>query len=197
MRRKQSTFFDSVVGIKYQDVASRQDAILDRLHLDASNPLVPKIFEALQFLSLINGNDSSAPAFPAGQQIAPLDAFSALLASKLCYQPGERDMVAMHHEFGIIDRNGKPQNMTSTLITYGDSQHTAMAKTVGLPCAMAAELVLDGRIPEQGVLVPTAKHVYEPLLHELEQEGVKFLEQTRPRAGSEQPLSPGGSGLWK
>ncbi|CAO3676791.1 unnamed protein product [Umbelopsis vinacea] len=192
-----STFFDSVVGIKYQDVASRQDAILDRLHLDASNPLVPKIFEALQFLSLINGNDSSAPAFPAGQQIAPLDAFSALLASKLCYQPGERDMVAMHHEFGIIDRNGKPQNMTSTLITYGDSQHTAMAKTVGLPCAMAAELVLDGRIPEQGVLVPTAKHVYEALLHELEQEGVKFLEQTRPRAGSEQPLSPGGSGLWK
>jgi len=191
-----ATFFDSVVGIKHKDAASRRDAILDRLQLDASNPLVPKIFEALEWLSLTNGADSMTPAFPAVQKIAPLDAFSALLASKLCYQPGERDMIAMHHEFGIIDRNGKPQNMTSTLITYGDSQHTAMAKTVGLPCAMAAELVLDGRIPEQGVLVPTAKHVYEPLLHELEQEGVKFLEQTRPGARSEQPLSPGGSGLW-
>ncbi|KAG2187767.1 hypothetical protein INT44_005457, partial [Umbelopsis vinacea] len=189
-----STFFDSVVGIKHTDAASRRDAILDRLQLSPSNPLVPKIFEALEWLSLTNSHDSSA--FPAVEQIAPLDAFSALLASKLSYQPGERDMVAMHHEFGVVQRNGDLQTMTSTLITYGDSQHTAMAKTVGLPCAMAVELVLDGRIPEQGVLVPTAKHVYEPILHELEQEGIQFLEQSRPRASSEKPLIPGGSGLW-
>ncbi|KAH8555677.1 Saccharopine dehydrogenase-domain-containing protein [Umbelopsis sp. PMI_123] len=191
-----TSFFDSVVGIKYKDGASRQDAIFDRLQLARSNPLVPKIFEALEWLSLTNGNVSSAPAFPAANEITPLDAFSALLASKLSYQPGERDMIAMHHEFGVINRNGDPHTMTSTLITYGDSQHTAMAKTVGLPCAMAVELVLDGRIPERGVLVPTAKHVYEPILHELEQEGIQFLEQTRPRAISEQPLFPGGSGLW-
>lgn len=185
-----------MVGIKHTDAASRRDAILDRLQLSASNPLVPKIFEALEWLSLTSNNGTSGPAFPAAEQIAPLDAFSALLASKLSYQPGERDMIAMHHEFGVVQRNGESQTMTSTLITYGDSQHTAMAKTVGLPCAMAVELVLDGRIPEQGVLVPTAKHVYEPILHELEQEGIQFLEQARPRTSSEQPLIPGGSGLW-
>ncbi|KAG2171692.1 hypothetical protein INT43_008072 [Umbelopsis isabellina] len=191
-----STFFDSVIDLKHKDDNSRRDAILDRLELSANNPLVPKIMEALDWLSLTNSGNTTAPVFPSGSQIAPLDAFSALLSSKLAYQPGERDMIAMHHEFGIVGKDGQPQNMTSTLITYGDSQHTAMAKTVGLPCAMAVELVLDGLVPEHGVLVPTAKHVYEPILHELEKEGVKFLEQTKTGTQQEQALFPGGSGLW-
>ncbi|KAI8607219.1 LYS9, Saccharopine dehydrogenase, lysine biosynthesis pathway, partial [Chytriomyces sp. MP71] len=109
-----------------------------------------------------------------------LDAFCALLQSKLVYAEGERDLVVMHHVFGVEWANGRSNEMTSTLIAYGDPNgYSAMAKTVGLPAAMATEMILDGTMRHTGVLAPVYKDIYEPMLEKLEGEGIKFVEETR------------------
>lgn len=67
---------------------------------------------------------------------------------------------------------------TSTLVAYGEpGGYTAMAKTVALPAAMGADLILSGEIAERGVIMPTHRGVYEPILRELTKSGFKFVEK--------------------
>eukprot|EP00300_Choanocystis_sp_HF-7_P012612 c17957_g1_i1.p1 GENE.c17957_g1_i1~~c17957_g1_i1.p1 ORF type:complete len:1041 (+),score=246.16 c17957_g1_i1:38-3160(+) len=106
-----------------------------------------------------------------------MDTLCALLELKLQYEPGERDMVLMQHIFDIENANGTFSRHTSTLIGYGDPNgDTAMSKTVGLTAAIGAHLVLDGRITQPGVLMPTEPEVYLPCLEILEREGWTFKE---------------------
>ena len=55
-----------------------------------------------------------------------------------------------------------------------DSEVTAMAKTVGLPVAIAARLILQGAIQTPGVQIPISAEIYNPMLEELEQNGIGF-----------------------
>ena len=54
-----------------------------------------------------------------------------------------------------------------------------MAKTVGLPLGIAAKLILNGTIKLTGLHIPTKKEIYEPVLKELEGNGIKFHEETK------------------
>lgn len=69
-----------------------------------------------------------------------------------------------------------------------------MADTVGLPTAMAVDLVLDSKIPERGVLRPTQSHVYLPILEQLEMKGIKFIEKSQPYKSNR--LNATGSNSW-
>ena len=70
------------------------------------------------------------------------------------------------------------------MVCIGDDQtYTAMAKTVGLPVAMATLLILNGKITTPGVQLPIKKEVYLPILNELEEYGVIFNEQKMPYFG--------------
>lgn len=72
------------------------------------------------------------------------------------------------------------QILTSTLEAYGSKTpggHSAMALTVGLPCGIAAQLVLDGVLKEPGVHAPYAPEVCNPLRKELEIEGLALIER--------------------
>jgi len=51
-----------------------------------------------------------------------------------------------------------------------------MAKTVGLPLGISAKLILNGTIRLKGLHIPTKKEVYEPVLKELEEYGIRFEE---------------------
>jgi alpha-aminoadipic semialdehyde synthase len=42
-----------------------------------------------------------SPRHPISHKESVLDVFCDLLQAKLIYEPNERDMVIMHHEFGI------------------------------------------------------------------------------------------------
>ncbi|CAO3635887.1 unnamed protein product [Cunninghamella echinulata] len=128
------------------------------------------------------------------QQKTSLDVFSNLLAHQLRYHSGEKDMVAMHHEFGIENKDGSKETVTSTLIQYGQENETAMAKTVGLPAAMVTELVLDNKINDRGVLRPIQPDVYLPVLEQLENQGVQFVETVKPSHSIR--LDATGSGVW-
>ena len=89
----------------------------------------------------------------------------------------------MYHKFGY-ELNGKKQQIDSKMVCIGEDQtYTAMAKTVGLPVAMATLLILNGKIKTPGVQIPIRKEVYLPILKELEENGIIFKEQSVPYLG--------------
>jgi hypothetical protein len=52
-----------------------------------------------------------------------------------------------------------------------------MARTVGLPIAMACKLVLNDKLHERGVLLPLRSTIYDPILDELEKHDIAFVEE--------------------
>jgi len=70
------------------------------------------------------------------------------------------------------------QIITSTLEAYGaPNGHSAMALTVGIPCGIATQLVLDGIISTPGILVPYTKEICNPIREQLEREGITMVER--------------------
>jgi saccharopine dehydrogenase-like NADP-dependent oxidoreductase len=101
-----------------------------------------------------------------------------LLMRKWSLKPNDKDMVVMQHLFEFKDKKSKLKKITSSLVVIGDDQvNTAMSKTVGLPLAIATKLILNGKINLKGVLVPTVKEIYNSVLAELENFGIKFIEK--------------------
>jgi len=102
-----------------------------------------------------------------------------LLERKLVMKPHDKDMIIMLHEieFSIDGENKKTK---SCLIVKGENQsYTAMAKTVGLPLAIAAKLILENKIQLTGLHIPVIREIYEPVLRELELNGIQFHEETK------------------
>ncbi len=108
----------------------------------------------------------------------PAQILQDLLERKWKLQENDKDMIVMQHQFQYRNKNAEIKNIISSLIVKGEDQtYTAMAKTVGLPLAIATKLIVQGKISERGVLIPITKEIYQPLLAELETFGVKFEEQ--------------------
>lgn len=107
----------------------------------------------------------------------PAQLLQRLLESKLSLEAGDKDMCVMLH---VMDYtlNGKKYRQQSSMVAIGDDEiHTAMAKTVGLPAAIAVKRILHGEITRRGVVVPVTADIYQPVLAELEQDfGVQFQE---------------------
>ena len=113
----------------------------------------------------------------------PAQMLEKILADKWTLQPEDKDMIVMYHKFGY-EINGEEKQIDSTMVCLGDDQtYTAMAKTVGLPVAIAALKILNGEITTAGVQLPISKEVYEPILKELEEYGVLFKEFEVPYFG--------------
>lgn len=88
-------------------------------------------------------------------------------------------MAFMFHEFIVSSKSGAKKRLTSTLIEYGNPEvYSAMAKTVGIPAAMAVEMIIRGQISQRGVMAPLDKSIYLPLLSNLQSEGIKFKEKS-------------------
>jgi len=107
---------------------------------------------------------------------SPAEILQALLEKKWKLLPEDIDMVVMHHELEY-KHNNKTQQINASLVVKGDNAvDTAMAKTVGLPVGIATKLILNNKITQRGVLIPTDKEFYIPVLKELETFGIKFKE---------------------
>ena len=99
------------------------------------------------------------------------------------YEEGERDFVMLQHKFEIEWADGKKEIRTSTLCEYGEPEgsdgYSAMAKLVGVPCAVAVLMVLDGEITEKGVLAPVTPELSEPIRLKLKEKyGIELTEKT-------------------
>lgn len=104
------------------------------------------------------------------------DILQFLLENKLALREGDKDRVIMLHEIEY-SIEGVPFVMRSLLNVKGeDKEHTAMAKTVGLPLGIAARLLLKGQINMTGLHIPNQKIIYEPILKELKACGIEFEE---------------------
>ncbi len=110
-------------------------------------------------------------------KISPLDALCHQFEEHLQYTTGERDMLVMVHQFEyMIDSS--TEKITSTMIDYGiPNGDSSMSRTVGLPAAIGVRMILDGTITDRGVLVPVKKSIYIPVLKELEEMNIRFIEK--------------------
>lgn len=110
---------------------------------------------------------------------SPAAILQGILEEKWQLDKRDKDMVVMQHIFEVETREGMKQ-ITSSLACFGENEtHTAMAKTVGLPLAIAADLLLDGKIEVRGLFIPVKKEIYAPILESLESEGIVFLEEEK------------------
>ena len=113
----------------------------------------------------------------------PAQALQKILEEKWTLNPEDKDMIVMYHKFGY-EINGKTNQIDATMVLIGEDQtYTAMAKTVGLPVAIAALKILNKEITTPGVLRPITKEIYEPILKELAENGIIFKEKEREYLG--------------
>jgi saccharopine dehydrogenase-like NADP-dependent oxidoreductase len=113
----------------------------------------------------------------------PAQILERILNDSWSLQPDDKDMIVMYHKFGY-EINGERKQIDSKMVCIGDDQtYTAMAKTVGLPVAMATLQILNGNIKTPGVQLPIRPEVYNPILKELETFGVIFKETEMPYVG--------------
>jgi len=116
---------------------------------------------------------------------APVDILTHRMLEKMSYGEGERDMLVLQHTF-IAKYPDRRERITSTMVDFGiPGGDSSMNRTVGLPAAVAARLVLEGKFHRPGVVVPVMAELYEPVLEELGRLGISFTESVE-----ELPLSP-------
>jgi saccharopine dehydrogenase-like NADP-dependent oxidoreductase len=110
----------------------------------------------------------------------PADALTTLLTRKLPLDPTSHDMVILVHDMVIEypDDNNRRENIVSTFVQYGTTGgDTGMAKTVGIPAAIATKMILRGEMDLTGTIIPLIPEVYVPVLKELEDMGMSFSEK--------------------
>ena len=77
------------------------------------------------------------------------------MLKRMSYEPHERDLIILHveviAEFPGNNREKRLATMTMEGIPYGDS---AMSRAVALPAAIAARLILEGKIKATGLRMP-------------------------------------------
>jgi len=149
------------------DLASR---VANFLHISPTGGIIKN----LRWLGLF----SDEPTGVAGDTASL--AMTALLNRKLQLNPENSDMVILHHRFTVRypDDGDRREQITATLVDRGEpGGPTAMARTVGLPAAIAAKLRLTGELPLTGCHIPTHPAIYVPILRELEHAGLVFTEE--------------------
>jgi len=160
--------------LPYHPTDSVEIKFRHQLKIDQDDVIWDKLLELDLFSkSVVTGLKNATPA----------QMLEKILSYKWTLQPEDKDMIVMYHKIGY-EINGEQKQIDSTMVCLGDDQtYTAMAKTVGLPVAIATLKILNGEIQTTGVQLPTAKEVYLPILEELEQYGVVFKEFDVPYFG--------------
>lgn len=135
------------------------------------------VFDKLQWLGIFD-NELIGLDKPS----TPAQILQKILEKKWSLKPGDKDMIVMWHKIRTRDNADSPEEeIHSSMVVIGDEEpRTAMAKTVGLPMAIAAKLILNGTITTPGVHAPVTKEIYEPILNELESFGISFEEREMP-----------------
>lgn len=109
---------------------------------------------------------------------SPAKILQTLLEEKWKLNAEDRDLVVMQHVF-TVNFSGKSQTIKSSLYLEGEPNgKTAMAKTVGIPLAIAARLIAEKKFQSPGIHIPVRPELYNPILDEVERDyGICFREE--------------------
>ena len=108
--------------------------------------------------------------------VSPAEILLDLLKSKWKFGEKDKDMVILQTEVEY-ELEGKVEKIVSSLVVYGKPGfNTAMSATVGLPLGIGANLILNNKIKEKGVIIPIHQDIYEPAMKELSELGIKPKE---------------------
>jgi saccharopine dehydrogenase (NADP+, L-glutamate forming) len=157
----------TVKAIFEQHIQTNQ--LKDILHNSLANK---KIAEALFYLQIHNNENKLAKG-----DITMATVLQYCLEQQLALAPTDRDMIVMLHEIDYVHNNVEHHIKSHLVVKGADAERTAMAKTVGLPLGIAAKLLLNGTIQSKGLKIPIEKNIYIPVLKELQQEGILFVEK--------------------
>lgn len=137
------------------------------LNIREDNP----IWEKLMWLDIFSDEKIGL------KEATPAQILQQILERKWTLEPQDRDMIVMWHKF-LFEQDGMQREINTSMVCIGDDQtYTAMAKTVGLPVAIATKMILNGTIKATGVHLPITKNIYEPILNELTEFGIHFTEK--------------------
>ena len=155
-------FTASLVGeIEGTDV---RQAVADKLNLKVSSDIIKQI----QWLGFFN--DIRIPI----SKGTNADVLLFLMQEKLAYKDHEKDMIIVHNE-ALVEFDNRIEKRSATMKVEGRPfGHSAMARAVSLPAAIASRLILEGAIRAKGVLMPITEEIYKPVLTELAENGYKF-----------------------
>ncbi|MCB0280516.1 MAG: saccharopine dehydrogenase NADP-binding domain-containing protein [Calditrichaeota bacterium] len=131
-----------------------------------------KVIQKLKWLGLFSSEKINK------EKASSFDVLLNRLNKNLTYSEDENDLIIMQHRFDV-QFNDVKKRYKSLLIASSDGEiYSIMAKTVSLPAAIAAHLILENKIQLTGVQIPLMPEIYEPVLDELEKFHIKFRESS-------------------
>lgn len=165
-------------GMSYADLVGHQmgvqgsSSIRQKVASSLGIPVTAYALDALDWLGLFKTE-------PMGRGIdSTFEVTSDLMINKMGLGPDERDMVALQHTFLAGYSNGKKEVIHSRMLDFGtQSTDTSIARTVALPAAIGAEMILNGKITAKGVHIPVIPEIYNPVLDQLETMNIRMVEE--------------------
>jgi saccharopine dehydrogenase-like NADP-dependent oxidoreductase len=165
-------------GMTYADMVNHQmgkqdsTGIRQQVAVYLDIPITSYALDALEWLGLFK-------AEPMGRGIdSTFEVTSDLMISRMGLGPDERDMVVLQHTFLAGYSNGRKEVIRSRMLDFGTrSANTSIARTVSLPAAIGAEMILLGKITAKGVHIPVIPEIYNPVLDQLENMNIRMVEE--------------------
>ncbi|KNC47536.1 saccharopine dehydrogenase [Thecamonas trahens ATCC 50062] len=158
----------------------QSDSVELLLAYQLQQPMFSAVMDKIRWLGLFSDRRINAKGSPA--RILEL-----LLQHKWRLRPGDRDLIGMLHKIAYVDANGEAREKISALKIKGsatDPDMTAMATTVSLPVAIMTKRILNGETFGPGVVIPTERNIYKPILAELADDfGISFEDSDIPLVG--------------
>ncbi len=112
--------------------------------------------------------------------LTPARILQKILEEKWKLDPGDKDMILMQHQFDFTLNNQDIKRYSTMVFIGKDTDQTAMSLTVGLPLAIVAKQILTGQFSEPGVQLPITPAIYNPVLEELKEYGIHFVDEEVP-----------------
>ena len=156
-------FTHSFLPVKYKNI---KDFLINELNYNKSS----EVSKMVDWLGLESNQNITL------KRATPAQILQNLLEKKWMLKKNDLDMIVMQHQFEYVLKKKKVNLHSSLVLTGEDQTYTAMAKTVGLPMAIAAKMILIGKMKSKGVIIPIDKKIYLPVLDELERLGIIFKE---------------------
>jgi saccharopine dehydrogenase-like NADP-dependent oxidoreductase len=153
--------------LRYDPIQSVEEKLCEFMKLSPDGEIMNK----LRWLGIFDDKPIAM------KNASPAQILQKLLEEKWALEPQDKDMIVMQHQFEYL-LNGKKHGIQSSFAYIGKSQEeTAMAITVGTPAAIATRLLATEKINLTGVHVPVIPELYNPILDELEEYNIRFIEE--------------------